>query len=61
MKLSTINRWLRRIGLVLVIRVEYDGRRLTTPTRLWIMTVRAFNKKVLPADEFRLQLNECKG
>ena len=36
MELRTINRWLRRIGLVVVILANYDGKHLTTPTRLWI-------------------------
>ena len=36
MELRTLNRWLRFVGLVLVTKVDYDGKHLTTPTRLWL-------------------------
>ena len=43
MKLKTINTWLRRIGLLLIIEIDWESRCAglkPSPTRLWLDTTR---------------------
>ena len=43
MELKTINKWLRRIGLLLVIEVDWESRcegKVPSPIRLWLDTTR---------------------
>lgn len=44
MKLKTINRWLRRVGLVLVLRV-WDHKGPRTPAELWIQRFSTYKKE----------------
>lgn len=41
MKLATINRWLRRAGLVLVVETGDAGE----PTRLWVERVATYERR----------------
>jgi hypothetical protein len=45
-ELRTINRLLRKLGLVLVIAVETDlDTKLISPTRLWIERSRSYDRR----------------
>jgi len=56
-ELRLINRWLGRIGLVLVISALYNGENLLQPTRVWLTTTRAYerHKALSGIPEWRLK------
>ena len=43
-ELRLINRWLGRVGIVLVISALYNGENLLRPTKLWLTTIRAYER-----------------
>ena len=48
MKLKTINKWLRRIGLLLVVEVDWEHRcegKKPSPTRIWLDTPRSYDRR----------------
>ena len=50
MKLKTVNKWLRRIGLLLVVEIDWESRcegKDPSPTRLWLDTARGYRTRCL--------------
>lgn len=46
MKISTINKFLRFFGLVLVLTIDIDDEGIHTPTTLHITTWRSYKRKM---------------
>jgi len=50
MKLKTVNKWLRRIGLLLVVEIDWESRcegKDPSPTCLWLDTARGYRTRCL--------------